>query len=407
MKQYALALLVVPLALMSGVSAVAQNSPMLYGYFSTRIEKSFAVPSVSGNGIVKEDGFAEWSVPFLNVMVSHQVSDRAKVYINLNGAKASNITVQNYWGEYSFANLLTVRLGKIYRKFGLYNEILDAVPTYYGIEPPELFDADHLIISRTTTLMFYGNHDIGLGQFNYSFSTDNGESGSPNKATPLGYDFNYRFGEGNYLLGVSGYTSGGETSSDVSLGSGSPKSGVLPWMANDKFSVFGGYAEAKIGALTFQAEYWRAPHSIQRDTTSVMTVIAEAGPNAAQLARFMIDPAGPNTGTNIRVNDTYTVQTYYIKAGYSFETAIGEVGPYVQWDWYKNVETISNKSFGGDAEAGEADDGQFTKSTLGIVYRPIPQLAAKFDGSSHNYKLNGEKVSYIEARFDVSYVFGQ
>jgi hypothetical protein len=36
---------------------------------------------------------------------------------------------------------LNLRPGKIYRQFGLCDEILDAVPAYYGIEPPELFDA--------------------------------------------------------------------------------------------------------------------------------------------------------------------------------------------------------------------------------------------------------------------------
>ena len=387
--------------------AAAQNSLSLYGYFSTRIEKSFNVPSVSGNTIVEETGLAEWSTPYFNIMMNHQIDDRAKVFINLNGSKASTLDVRNYWGEYMLNKYVTVRLGKIYRKFGLYNEILDAVPTYYGIEPPELFDADHLIVSRTTTAMLYGSVDVAEGQLNYSASTDNSESGSPIVETPIGYDVNYRFGNGDYTVGISGYTSGGAAASDVSLGGGSPKSGVLPWMTGDKFSVFGGYGEARISALTVQAEYWSAPHTIDRDPAKVVSVITNAGVNAAQRARFLIDPAGADIASNVRVHDTYTVSTYYFRAGYSIETSVGEVGPYVQLDWYKNVETIENKKYGGDEEAGSADDGQFTKYTAGVVFRPIPQIAAKLDVSSHNYRLNATDVSYPEARFDVSYVFGQ
>ena len=394
------------IAVLSSITP-AQSSISIYGYFSTRLEKSFAVPSISAGSIIKEDGLAEWSTPYFNVMMSHQIDDNAKVFVNLNGAKASTIDVKNYWGEYTFNQFATVRLGKIYRKFGLYNEILDAVPTYFGIEPPELFDADHLILSRTTTAMVYGNANIEGGQLRYSLSTDNGESGSPIKETPVGYDVNYLFGSGNYVVGLSGYTSGGYTTSDVKLGSGSPKSGVLPWQSGDKFSVIGGYAEVKISNLTMQAEYWTSPHTIQRDTAKVKDVITKAGVNANQRNRFLINSAGTVSETNVRVNDSYTVATYYFRAGYSIETSLGEFGPYLQFDWYRNQETISNKTYGGDEEAGEADNGEFTKYTAGIVFRPILQVAAKLDISSHNYRLNNSDVSYPEVRFDISYLFGQ
>ena len=107
------------------------------------------------------------------------------------------------------------------------------------------------------------------------------------------------------------------------------------------------------------------------------------------------------------MNDSYDVQTYYFRAGYSIETSFGELGPYVQWDWYRNAETIGNKTYGGDDEAGTADDGEFTKLTIGAVFRPVPQVAAKLDFSSHNYRLNATNVSYPEFRFDVSFIFGQ
>ena len=387
----------------------AQSKLDIYGYFSTRYEKTFETRSPQG--VVGEASPAEWSYPFFNVMMQYQPAERFKVFVNLNGSNASTIDVRNFWGEYSPSSYFTVRAGKIYRKFGLYNELLDAVPTYYGIEPPELFDADHLILSRTTMLMVYGAVPAGDGSFNYSASTDNGEGSpmnGPEKGSfPLGYDLNYKFGGGDFTLGISGYTSGGEATANVGLGEGSPKSGVLPWMSGDKFSVFGGYGEAKVGFLTLQAEYWRSSHNAKRDPASIITIVGNTGLNTRQLERFLIDPNGSLVDpANVRVDAQYTISTWYVRAGYSFETSLGEVGPYVQWDYYNNPETIAKKTYGGDAEAGEADDGVFNKSTVGVVYRPIPDVAVKFDQSFHFYKANGVNVRYPEVRLDLSFVFG-
>jgi hypothetical protein len=397
------------LAMICAEAAMAQNPLQLYGYFSSRYEKTLATQGPGG--VIAEASPAEWSYPYFNLMMQYSPAEKFKAFFNLNGSSAGTIDVRNFWGEYSAANYFNVRVGKTYRKFGLYNEILDAVPTYYGIEPPELFDADHLIISRTTTFMIYGGVTAGSGTINYSASTDNGEGypeNGPGKGTfPLGYDLNYKFGGGDYTIGISGYTSGGEAMPNVPLGGGSPKSGVLPWMASDKFSVFGGYAEAIIGHLTLQAEYWGSPHNAQRDPASVITVINNAGLNQRQLNQFLIDPNGSITDpANVRVDSKFTIKTWYIRTGYSFETSIGEVGPYAQWDYYSNPETISKKKYGGDAEAGEADDGVFNKSTVGILYRPIPDVAVKFDQSFHFYKSNGENVRYPEIRLDFSFTFG-
>jgi len=389
------------------IAGLTLNDLNIYGYFSTRFEKTFAEPGVENGRIVKEDAPAEFIHPFFNVLMQHQITDRFKAFVNINGAGGQTIDLRNFWGEYAASALFNFRLGKIYRKFGLYNEILDAVPAYFGIEPPELFDSDHLMISRTTAFMFYGSLNTRIGSFNYSLSTDNGEGGAAKDVIPIGYDLNYKFGGGDYTLGISGYTSGGKTSSDIDLGSGSPKSGVLPWMAADEFTIFGGYVEGKIGALTLQAEYWTSPHTVARDPALVVSMIDGAKPNAHQLSRFLLNPAAAAAEANVRINDNYDVNTWYVRAGYSAETGIGEIAPYLQWDYYSNPETIAKKKFGGDNEAGVADDGVFTKSTIGVVFRPIPQVAAKLDQSFHFYKLNGEDVNYWEIRLDVSLLFGQ
>jgi hypothetical protein len=302
---------------------------------------------------------------------------------------------------------VNLRLGKIYRKFGLYNEVLDAVPTYYGIEPPELFDFDHLVLTRTTTFMLYGALAAGSGALHYSFTTDNGEGDPVKDTVPIGWDVNYKFRGGNFVAGVSGYTSGGPTVSDIGLGDGSPKSGVLPWMAMDEFDVIDGYLEGHLGSLTVQTEYTHAKHVARRDPATVVEMIALARPNAAQRARFLIDPSGPIDEDNVNRAGDYKVKAWYLRAGYSFETRVGNVAPYVQWDWYENPETIAKKTYGGDNEAGVADDGKFTKATIGVVYRPAPEVAIKLDGSTHYYKFNGEDVSYPEIRLDVSFIFGQ
>lgn len=378
----------------------------LYGYFATRYEKVWDEPALEGSKTVKEDSPGEWDNPYVNLMGQSQIWDKYKVYFNLNGESAGNVDVRNIWGEYSPSERFNVRIGKIYRKFGLYNEILDAVPTYIGIEPPELFDGDHLILSRTTTLMVHGKLPLGDGTLNYGLYTDNGEGGKDDDTFPLGLDLNYRFGDDNQVVGLSAYHSFGETGSDVDVGDGSPDGGVLPWMAEDEFWVLGGYVETNIGNLLLQAAYWHASHDAERDVDSVITVVNDAGINATQLDRFLIDPTAPAAPGNVDTDGDYDVDTWYIRAGYSMETGVGEIVPYVQWDWYENEETIKSKTYGGDNEAGAADDGEFNKATIGVVYRPIPKLAIKLDGSGHFYEFNGEDEWYPEVRLDVSWIFG-
>lgn len=394
------------LAAFVGVAS-AQSSLNIYGYFSTRFEKTFSEPGFASGQIVKEDSPAEFGYPFFNLMAQHQLSDHFKVFVNLNGAGGGAIDLRNFWGEYSANRFVNLRLGKIYRKFGLYNEILDAVPTYYGIEPPELFDFDHLVLTRTTTFMLYGSLAAGAGALNYSLTTDNGEGDPVEDTVPIGWDVNYKFGGGNFIVGVSGYTSGGPTVSDVGLGDGSPKSGVLPWMATDEFNVVDAYLEGHLGGLTVQTEYTNSSHEAVRDPATVVEMITLAKPNTAQRARFLINPNGAVDEANVNPVGDYKIKAWYLRAGYANETRIGEVAPYIQWDWYENLETIAKKTFGGDNEAGVADDGTFTKATIGVVYRPAPEVAIKLDGSKHFYKFHGEDVSYPEVRLDVSFIFGQ
>jgi hypothetical protein len=381
----------------------------IYGYFAWRTEKVWDELSIDQNGnTVTSNAPREISIPSFNIMLQSQVADKAKVFVNLNGADGEEVSVRNIWGEYKFSDLVNIRVGKTYRKFGLYNEILDAVPTYIGIEPPELFDQDHLILSRETLAMLHGTRPIGDGDLSYSVSVDNGEGGPTSEDNiPVGVDLRYEWNLGSYMLGMSGYSSNGDTTSDVALGEGSPRSGVLPWMSADSFNVIGAYGQFDVNMLTLQFAYWNASHDATRDPDSIVRVVNEAGVNVNQRSRFLIDPSGPVTASNVNLNGDYDITTWYVRAGYSFFNDMGEFVPYAQWDFYDNPETIQNKTFGGDNEAGLADDGKFSKATVGLIYRPIPQIAVKLDFSSHFQEFNGKDESYPEIRFDVSYIFGQ
>ena len=76
--------------------------------------------------------------------------------------------------------------------------------------------------------------------------------------------------------------------------------------------------------------------------------------------------------------------------------------PYGQFDYYKNPETINEKDFGGDNEAGLADDGTIFKYTLGVVVKPVRFVALKLDGSAHGQDFNGDYFIYNEVRASFS-----
>ena len=379
----------------------------IYGYLSWRVEKVWDELSLSGAQTVKSDAPREITIPSFNIMLQSRINDRAKVFANINGSDAGELDVRNVWGEYKFSDRVNIRIGETYRRFGLYNEILDAVPTYIGIEPPELFDKDHLIVSRETLFMLHGIASLGGGDLRYSFTVDNGEGGPTDEDNiPLGFDFRYEWNLGQYLVGLSGYTSNGDTTSDVGVGEGSPSTGVLPWMASDDFDVFGYYGQFQVNNWSFQGAYWEASHNAVRDPNAVVTVVNNAGVNSAQLARFLINPAGAVTVGNVNTDGDYDIETWYFRAGYTISSGQKEFVPYMQWDFYSNPETIRSKTYGGDNEAGLADNGEFSKATVGIIYRPFSELAVKLDFSTHMQDFNGSSESYPEVRFDVSYIFG-
>jgi len=378
----------------------------IYGFIDSYYEKIAKTPTLDENGdTLYESNVGEFDVLNLNVMIQGSIYGRYRYYLNFASPGAGGIDdeglgVRNAWVEAPLrGDLLKVRAGKLYRRFGLYNEILDAVPTFIGIEPPELFDKDHLMVTRTTNLMLFGAVPLGGSMLHYSVATGNDERAG--SSIPIGADAYVDLG-GTLRVGSSFYSSG-EASPTRAVGEGSPRGGVVNWMASDQYMVYGGYTQLTLQGLVVQAEYWRADHDATRDEESVLALV-DADLNDRQLERFYVGGDATNGVSPLTVQ--YTVQTAYLRAGY--QIPIGRqasLTPYVQGDFYENPEVIESKDFGGDAEAGRSDNGQFFKYTAGTVIRPVPQVAFKIDGSAHQLMFNGESVFYPEIRFSLSYLW--
>jgi hypothetical protein len=180
-------------------------------------------------------------------------------------------------------------------------------------------------------------------------------------------------------------------------------------MDGDRFSIAGIFLEKQIGKILIQSEYYRASHRAVRNAESVLSVIQNANVNETQRQRFLKSNTDlPNeslTIDDVRTETKYHVQTWYLRVGYNIQTGVGQFVPYVFLDWMSHPEAIQNKTYGGDDEAGLADDGVFWKPSLGLVYRPLPNVAIKLDGSYHIQKYMGKTVSYPELRVDFSFAF--
>jgi hypothetical protein len=385
----------------------------IYGYINANLQKTFDYPVRAGDGSTeKVTDPAEWT-PVKNFHIYGKGNFSNKISYLFNLAYQDNfIEVRNAWGNFSFNDAFQIRIGKMYRKFGLYNERLDQIPTFIGIEPPEMFDTDHLFLSRTTAFMIHGEFQDARRSISYAITTENAEGGPQKKVLPIGWDLRYKSFRNSFILGTSGFASNlssTKTLPTVGVGEGPPDAGVLPWMDGDRYMVAGVFLEKQIGKFLIQAEYYNASHKGLRNPESVLAVINNANVNTAQRERFLQSNTDlPNDAlqpSDVRVEANYSVQTWYVRLGYNIPTDVGQFVPYLFLDWMSHPEVIQNKDYGGDDEAGLADDGEFWKPSVGLVYRPIPNVAVKIDGSVHTQEFNGKKVSYPEIRLDFSFAF--
>jgi hypothetical protein len=379
----------------------------LYGFIDAHFEQVARTPvAVDEDGeTVMASNPSEIDVTNFNVMLQGTVYSRYRYFVNLASPGAGSpaedavLAVRNAWVELPlFREYFNFRIGKTYRRFGLYNELLDAIPTFIGIEPPEMFDDDHLLLTRTTNIMLHGIFTTQDSSFSYALSTGTDER--EGHQVPIGADLRYDY-RNNFRLGTSYYTTNGDAVPSKELGEGAPLGGVATWMDEDEFSVTGGYGQVTAAGFILQAEFWFARHNGTRNAQKLMELTMSDPPlNDRQLEEFgFADPDNPQP--NLDAN--YNVKTGYIRTGYSFPVKNWSLTPYAQFDYYDNPEIINDQDNGGDNEAGLTDDGVFYKSTLGLVIRPVSFIAVKIDGSTHTQKFNGETVTYPEIRSSFSF----
>ncbi len=414
MRNFKIGIVVVVVTMVIGAtatnSAKAQDNLRVYGYSSLYFEK---VGPLSNAPSGTKGSPGEFDYANLNIMMQSNLSDNVRGFVNLGGT--GDIEVVNYWGEYIVSDQLKIRSGKIYRKFGQFNELLDAVPTYLGMEPPELYDGDHLMLPRTGKLMIHGGTFLGDNFFNYSYMLDSDENllGGNNDELTLShtYDFNITLFDYRLTVGHSGFFANEANGPSVGVGEGPPAAGVLPWMDSDKYNVFSAYFTALLDRWTIKGAYFTSNHDARRNQAAVATVQANAALNANQIENFYgANYAGDFRASDVIVNADYTVSAYYLRLGYRIPKAsvpgkFADVTPYLLLDGYSNPETIASKTWGGDNEAGIADDGKFFKPTFGFAFQLSPQVVFKIDASSHFQKINGSTESYNEIRMDFSFMF--
>src|SRR5689334_8186475 len=174
----------------------------VYGYINSYLDqiepftpkRPFAYDRASGQLLKKFEPMSFDVDAFL--MVQGTVASRYRYFLNIatidagNPNESAEVELRNAWVEASLhGQALAVRVGRMYRRFGLYNEIFDAAPTYIGIQAPELIDRDHLLITRTTNLMLLGAYVAGTHKLEYALMT--GEDERESRQVPLGADLNY------------------------------------------------------------------------------------------------------------------------------------------------------------------------------------------------------------------------
>ncbi len=381
-----------------------------YGFIRTNAEKVFAVPTVNARGqTVKASDPFEFSFPSFHLYGAADLSKRIDILFNI-ALDDTLLEVRNAYGNVQVHDAFQLRFGPQYRRFGLFNEKLDQSPTVIGIEPPELLDKDHLLLPRVALVSVHGEL-LEEGVVKYSLMTGNGEGGASANVLPLTWDL--RYSGKAVVIGTSGHVSsvlGGADTATVGVGEGSPRGGILPWMAGDRYFVVGGFVEVGSKGLLVQTAHWHSEHSAERDPAAVLDVLANTDVSEVQLDNFLKPGADEAALTveDVAVAAEYAVKTAYLRVGYTIPSKVGNWTPYAHYDWMRHPEVVADKEWGGDNESGVADDGgNFTKPSVGVVFNPVDEVALKVDGSTHIQQLNGRTEIYPEIRFDVSFSFKQ
>ncbi|KAA3596586.1 MAG: hypothetical protein DWQ06_15050 [Calditrichaeota bacterium] len=373
-----------------------------YGYLSTNYEDLSSITRPSAVDTIETENFnpvSGWEHKDFHLLFQSIISDKFKAFGHLSVNDAEEIELRNYWGEFTASEKFKISGGKIYRPFGLYNETLDASASFVGIDAPEYLDENHPIVPRTTTLLFHGGGNLERNHFRYAISFDSGEQ-NDGTALAYGWDVSNEFYD-IFKVGYSFYRTEEKRGPKNKIGEGSPEGGVLPWVANEKYFVWGGYLQADYWNFTLQSAWWKANHKGQRSQEQLQILKDSAALNDFQRVRFF----GTSENT-FNLDFDYAVKTWFTKIYYTWDSEkTGQWIPYYNFEFYQNPETISEVEFGGDDKAGNSDGGKFNKHTFGFSYKPNSKIAFKTDVSTYRYTLDTKKEHFNAFRIQFAYTF--
>lgn len=393
----------------------------LYGFIEERVNATFGEPngqtSATGRAL-RSDNELDMSLPGFHLMGQGSLYSRFRYYFNLTTSPKEDIDdptrdvglgLRNAWVEASlFGDYLNLRAGKLYRRFGLYNEILDTAPSFIGVELPVVFGVNRPMLTRTTNAMLHGKISFDESTISYAATVGKDEISPADDVFSPGFDVNYDY-DSLIVVGTSYYTTAGVGTPHLAPGEGSPAGAIAPWLASDRYQVYGGYARVTPGNFLLHAEAWFSPHVSTRDPARVLATAAGAeGFSDANRARMGVPLTSPTEGAVI-TDARYTYSTINVRAAYTFTLGGGadpvEITPFVNWEYVRNTESIADENFGGDGEPGHSTRGIMLHNRVGCVVKPIPQVAIKTEATHAMYAFDNAWVSNAELWLSLSYQF--
>jgi hypothetical protein len=174
-------------------------------------------------------------------------------------------------------------------------------------------------------------------------------------------------------------------------------------MEKDKFNAYGAYMRLKHIGFLLELEYWGSEHKGQRNVTQIQALEHTTYLNPTQLQRFGLDGSTITRDDEIPLKANYKITSYLMRLAYTLETEYGLVTPYINYDHYKNPETIAAIQYGGDSKSGRSQDGKFEKFSFGIILKPIPAIAVKAGYNNSRVKFNNQSILFSSYLLSAAY----
>jgi len=132
--------------------------------------------------------------------------------------------------------------------------------------------------------------------------------------------------------------------------------------------VYGGYARLTLGSFLLQGEGWISPHHGTRDPAKVLLLAQNATHfSAANRARMGVLGANP-TVDQVTTDASYSYVTTDVRMAYTFDVGTDrdpvELTPYADFEYTRDLESISDEVYGGDGEAGQSPRGRMIHARL-------------------------------------------